>query len=83
MSDGKVTKDMKESIMKIVKNIYAEPIAKVAYGEIMNIEKGVPRWTIEDITDRIVPLVKEIPMKEMAIDSAVKLISRDYQKEYM
>lgn len=74
---------MKDSIMKIVKNIYAEPIAKVAYGEIMNIQKGVPRWTIEDITDRIVPLVKEIPMKEMAIDSAVKLISRDYQKEYM
>lgn len=67
--------------MKIVKNIYAEPIAKAVYGELMNIEKKTPLWTIEELTSKIVPLVKEIPMKVMDIDSAVNTITRDYQKE--
>jgi len=72
---------MKSAIMKIVKNIYAEPIAKAVYGELMNLEKKAPHWTVEQLTNKIVPLVKEIPMKAMDIDSAINTISRDYQKE--
>jgi len=47
----------------------------------MNLEKKAPHWTVEQLTNKIVPLVKEIPMKAMDIDSAINTISRDYQKE--
>lgn len=81
LNENRASKEMKIAIMKIVKNIYAEPIAKAVYGELMNIEKKTPLWTIEELTSKIVPLVKEIPMKVMDIDSAVNTITRDYQKE--
>jgi len=47
----------------------------------MNMEKKVPKWSLEELTNKIVPLVKEIPMKPMEIDHAINTISKDYKKE--
>lgn len=43
----------------------------------MNMEKKVPQWSMQELTNKIVPLIKEIPMKEREIDHAINTISKD------